>query len=84
MAADIGQNIINLFGRKEIELAEFFVGGRIEVDGYIVQGVEVCLQLLVIGFAQFGSCVVDVEDDFVEIWQPNPSPSLKGREKHYN
>ena len=38
----------------------------IEVNGRLVQGVQICLQLLVVHLAKFCYSVVNIEDDVVQ------------------
>ena len=65
MFVGVEQNIVDLTGREEMELGEFFFGGMVQVNGRFVQGIQVRLQLLIIDFAEFGDGIVDVQYDFV-------------------
>ena len=67
MSVRIREDVVNLLRGKEIELLQFFVGGVIEVNRRVVQGIEVGLQLLVVHFADLRSGIVDVQDDVVKV-----------------
>ena len=66
MAVGIGKDIVDLLRREKRQLAEFFVGRSIEVDRGIVQGIEVGLQLFVVGFSQLGCGTINIENDIIE------------------
>jgi hypothetical protein len=48
------QDVVYLLRGEKIELGEFFIGSVVEVNGGIVEGVEVSLELLEIDFAELG------------------------------
>ena len=67
MSVRVREDVVNLLRGKEIELLQFFVGGVVEVNRRVVQGIEVRLQLFVVHFADFRSGIVDVQDDVVKV-----------------
>ena len=65
MFVGVEEDVVDLAGREEMELGEFFFGGMIQVNRRFVKSIEVRLQLLVVDFAEFGDGVVDIEDDVI-------------------
>jgi hypothetical protein len=54
------QDVVYLLGGEKIELGEFFIGSVVEVNGGIVEGVEVSLELFEIDFAELGEVGIDI------------------------
>lgn len=48
MRIDIGQQVIYLARRKEIELLQFFFGSGVQLDGRLMKGIQVVLELFVV------------------------------------
>jgi hypothetical protein len=66
MFVGVEEDVIYLTRGEEVELAQFFVGGVVEVNRGIVESEEIGLELLIIDFADFGGGIVDVQDDVLQ------------------
>ena len=62
----VNQQIVYLLWRQKPQLAQLLFGRMIEVNGRLVQGVQIRLQLLVVHLAKFCYSVVNIEDDVVQ------------------
>ena len=51
---------------EKIELGEFFIRGVVEIDRRLVKGIEVALQLLIVGLGELGYGIMDVENNIVQ------------------
>lgn len=63
-------------------MGELLVRGVVEVDGRVMKGVEIRLELLVIKFGELRRRAVDIEDDVINAL-PEDRQSTKGPSTKY-
>jgi hypothetical protein len=66
MFVRVREDVVYLLRGEEIELGEFLVGGMVEVDGCVMKGIEVRLELLIIDLAELGEVGINIADYLVE------------------